>query len=437
MKDFLKNFIEDNYFLNRTAVNEDTDKLVSAVQKELNCNILEVPSGKECLTWIIPKHWKVNEAYLARTNGEKVIEFSNNPLHLWTHSIPFKGTITKQELDNHLYYSKEQPDWIPYHYKNGYNYFSENWGFSLSYKDYLKLNDENYYVHIDAELNNSGTMKVIDYKIDGKNKDTIFFAAHTCHPAQVADGLSNVALLICLFKYLASQSNLNYSYRLILGPEYFAAAGFLAEISEEEIYTLKAGIYLDMLGNGQILGYQASFQGNSHLDKIVKNVFKHYLPEHIEKNYREFVGNDEMFYNGPGFYIPTIGISNKKRAEYHYHTDKPDTIDYNQLINQLELLKKIILLFELDYIPVRKFKGPLYLSKYNLYIDRKTDSTGYLNLERIQILMDGNHSCFEIADKLGINFTFVYEFCNKLLENNLISKKLTNIFSNENKNPWI
>ena len=105
MRAFFYKFIKDHYMLNRTAVSEDTDKLVYDIQKDLKCKILEIPSGTECLTWVIPKFWKVNEAYLSQLDGTPLIDFADNPLHLWTNSVSFNGKIGRDELESHLYYA--------------------------------------------------------------------------------------------------------------------------------------------------------------------------------------------------------------------------------------------------------------------------------------------------------------------------------------------
>lgn len=422
----MKDIIEKHYLLNRTPVNSDTDILINYLKKELpGSAVHEFPSGRKCLTWIVPKAWKVNQAYLSRTNGERIIDFKDNPLHLWVHSLPFNGEISLGELKKHLFFDQKHPDWIPFHHRNGYNYFSQEWGFSITYNQYMKildLNEDNFYVLIDASLDNKGSMKILDKNIVGKKKDTILFAAHTCHPGIVTDGLSCVSVLIELFKRL-NKKNMKYSYRLILGPEYFAAACMLSSLTQKEINSIKGGIFLDMIGNNKPFGFQTSFQGNSMLDTVVKNVFQHHVNPHIAKPYRKLWGNDEMFYNGPGFNIPTLGIGCDRHDAYHFSADNLDSLNYKQLEECLSILETIIDVLETNFIPVRKYRGPLYLSKYNLYIDPKKDQNGYDAIEYIQILMDGKKSCLDIANELGIDYFFVYNFCKKLIEKKLVSFK--------------
>ncbi|NVL90348.1 MAG: DUF4910 domain-containing protein [Desulfobacterales bacterium] len=420
MKEFMYNFIKNHYMLNRTPVSEDSDKVIDSIKRTLGCNVIEVASGTECLTWFIPKYWKVRSAYFARLDGRKIIDYHNSPLHLWLHSIPFQGEISREDLEGHLCYDKNKPDWIPYHYRNSYRFSAEEWGFCLPYNDYLKLKDDRYYVHIDTDLDTKGTMKIADCWIKGKHPETIFFAAHTCHPGQVTDGLSNVAVLISLFQHLRLCKDLNYSYRLILGPEYFAAAGFLSAVPQSEITLLKGGIYLDFIGNNQPFAYQTSFQADSLLDRVIANIFEHHVPYSTRNSYRELCGNDETFYNGPGFLIPTPSIICKIHPEYHFNSDNLDIVNINQLQFAVDIIKEIINIIETDYIPVPMFKGPIYLSRYNLYIDPQVDRKGYDNLEHIQLLIDGEHSCLEIAYELGIDYYCVKKFCDALSEKSLI-----------------
>lgn len=427
--DNMSALIKEFYPLNRTAVSEDSDKLAEHIRQVLDCRLLEIRSGEECLTWLIPKRWKVREGYLARLDGTRVVDFHKNPLHLWTHSVSFQSELSRQELEPHLYFDRSKPEWVPYHYRNGYRYDTEEWGFSLSCNDYELLNDARYKVHIDTDLDNNGTMKVVDYWLQGEYSDTVLIAAHTCHPAQVTDGISCVAVAIELFKTLKLRTSLRYSYRLVLGPEYFAAAGFLATIPESEIALLRCGIFLDMLGNNEPLGYQTSFQGDSRLDQIVRNVFNHHVENHISRPYRKLWGNDEMFYNGPGFLIPTLGIGGGRHPEYHFDADNLEMVNLHQLGMSSAILSKIIDVLETDFIPVPKYRGPLYLSRFGLYIDPKLDPKGYENLESIQILIDGNRSCFDISQELDVDFFFVRSFCEQVHDKGLMEKRVKNCFA--------
>ena len=84
-KDRVLNFIEKFYMLNRSAVNPDTDKLVKYLSSMMNAKVIEIPAGEERLSWVMPNNWYVRSAVLKRKNGEIVVDFKDNPLHIWTH----------------------------------------------------------------------------------------------------------------------------------------------------------------------------------------------------------------------------------------------------------------------------------------------------------------------------------------------------------------
>jgi aminopeptidase-like protein len=233
----------------------------------------------------------------------------------------------------------------------------------------------------------------------------------------VNDGIACIALLMECFRYLQNQPHRKYTYRLILGPEYYAAAAVLQHGTQIE--HIHYGIFLDMLANSHPLSFSRSFDGNSYIDKIARNVLQQHEPDYVEAPYRGLYGNDEMFYDGPDYKIPTLGLCRYPFQFYHTELDDLEHCDFEKLEQSLNLLLEIIDVFETDCIPSRAYKGPLYLSKYNLYIDPKINPQGYTHLQEAQILMDGTRSCLEIAQQLGIDYSFVRAFAAELCKHKL------------------
>jgi aminopeptidase-like protein len=184
---------------------------------------------------------------------------------------------------------------------------------------------------------------------------------------------------------------------------------------------MKYGFYLDMVGNGKPLGFSRSYQGNSYVDHITRNILKHNLGEHWEKPYRQAWGNDEMFYDGPDFQIPTIGLARDYFENYHTDKDDLENCNFAQLEESLAILKQIIDVFETDFVPKRRYQGPLYLSRHKLYIDPKKDPKGSQSIQEIQILMDGSRSCLQIAAQLDIDYKFIRSFVEELCSKELVA----------------
>jgi aminopeptidase-like protein len=415
----MRELIERYYLLNRVTVGDDTSSFVSALAAEIGADVLSIPSSTECLTWIIPQKWTVREAYVETLAGKRVVDFAWHPLYLKSYSAPFSGTVSCEELVAHISTLEKHPDCLVYDYRWQYEYGEKRaWGFSMPYQAVQELNEKYYRVHIDTEFS-PGSMDIVDWILPGKIPDTIFIAAHTCHPGQVNDGIANIAVAVELFRWLKQKPVRRYTYRAIFGPEYFAAAGLLA--CGKGVDKLRYGLFLDMLGNGKPLGFSRSYRGDSYVDLTARNVFKYSLLEHREWPYRGLWGNDEMFYDGPDFQIPTIGMGRDEFA--YYHTDKDDVehCDFAQLKESLKVLQNMVEVFETDCIPKRHYRGPLYLSRFGLYIDPKRDPKGYQSLQDIQILMNGTRSCLEIAEVLQIDYAFVRSFVDELCKRDLAS----------------
>lgn len=409
-------FVKKYYKLNRATVTDEITEFIEKIKEIFpEAKIIKAKSGGEYFTWIIPQSWDVKLGYVQNSSGKTIIDFKDNPLHLIQYSSSFDGTVNYMQLKDHLHYSKDNPNDIPYIYRKQYDYNKDDsWGFCLPYNTFKKLKkNEKYSVKIDVRFANKA-MSVFDYLIEGEKRETIFFAAHSCHPGQVNDGIGNVALLIDLFLWIRSLGKTRYSYRLIIGPEYFTAPVVLSEA--EKIQNLRYGFYLDMMVHSGPLGYSSSYFGDSLADYVVEDLLKKRKKAFKKYPYRELWGNDELFYDGPDYNIPTIGLGRSNFRSYHLSSDDLSTLDKRSYSESLKFLKEIVSSFESDRIIKRRYKGPLYLSRYNYYIDPKEDLNGYQNLQKIQISLDSKKSTLQISKSLGIDIDFVNRFVDHILK---------------------
>lgn len=417
----IRDIISKHINTSRTPVSDESNALVRHVSDILSAKVIRAKSGSEVLTWVIPEYHHVKKGVLKRLNGEVIADFHKNPLYLWTHSVNFSGTVSKKELINHILTDEKRPNIIPYHYKQGFSIKAENWGFCLPYKVYSTLSDEEYIVDIQVDINNNEDM-LTGVAQAGNGGKTYIFAAHTCHPAQATDGLTNVALLTQIFKKLQTM-DLKNTYKFVFGPEYYAAAAFLDSLSDDEVKKINGAFFLDLIGADTDFAFSTSFQENSFVDRLVEHIYSHEVGSYKKYEYRQLIGNDEMFYNGPYYNIPTVTLGQVTPLYYHSSDDNYDNINFSKIEEYEKIIFDIIDVLETDYVPVLKYKGPLCLSRYNLYIDIRNNKDAYKHIEAMQILADGNISCFNIAMQIGASYSFVKNFFDALIGYNLAEKK--------------
>ena len=128
--------------INRSITGMGFLKSLKIIKKETkNLKIKKIKSGTKVFDWKIPKEWNVNEAWIKDENGNEILNYKNNNLHLMGYSTPVNRLINYKELNSHLFSINSQPSAIPY----VTSYYNKNWGFCLKYKDRKKLDKRKKY----------------------------------------------------------------------------------------------------------------------------------------------------------------------------------------------------------------------------------------------------------------------------------------------------
>lgn len=113
IKTILNNLYDKLYPINRTICGEGYDKSLNILKKFIKFRTIEYPSGKKIFDWIVPKSWKVQDAYIL-FNKKKIIDFKKNNLHVINFSSSINKYISLRQLQKNLYSIKKLPKCIPY-----------------------------------------------------------------------------------------------------------------------------------------------------------------------------------------------------------------------------------------------------------------------------------------------------------------------------------
>ena len=134
---------------------------------------IEIPSGTEVFDWTVPKEWAFREAYVTGPDGKRVIDAGDHNLHVVNYSVPFRGKLTRAELDAHLHSLPEKPDAIPY----VTSYYAPDWGFCLSQRAREALPEGDYEVVVDSDLI-EGSLTLSEAVLPGESEQEVLFS--TC-----------------------------------------------------------------------------------------------------------------------------------------------------------------------------------------------------------------------------------------------------------------
>lgn len=409
--------IRDLWFKRRDIISDGFDESLEYISKIIPLKIYEIPTGKRCWTWTIPKKWTVKEAWIKNSKGKILLHNKDHPLHVLTYSRPVDKTVTHQELMKHLMFDKKRPNSIPYHEKLIYR---NDWGFSIQFEKLKEFRSKNYHVFIDSKFED-GSLKVGEINIPGEVEDTIVIVAHLDHPCMVNDDLTGVVGLVEVAKKLKERKN-HFTYRLFLLPETIGSIAFLST-NEEIVSKIKYGIFLEMLGTKSNLIFQHTKQGDTMIDRIAKYVVNKELKKYKEVPFIGIMANDEQVWNGPGIDIPMIAIGRGHYPQYHTSDDTPKIISERNIWQCIDIVMKIINVLDSNYTPKRKFIGPVFLSGVGLYIDKTSgDPKDAYKFRRMLNYFEGDKTVFDISQLIDVDFEKALSWANMFLEKELIEK---------------
>ncbi len=132
------------------------------------------------------------------------------------------------------------------------------------------------------------------------------------------------------------------------------------------------------------------------------------------------IANDERVINGPGVNVPCISLSRWPYDEYHTTDDNPSIIHEDMLQQAADVIEDIIRVAATNYVPRRKFRGPVFLSGYGLWVDWRVNWALNRALEKIMMRMEGKQTLFDISEELGLDYWEVREYIEKFRTHDLV-----------------
>lgn len=446
--DFIRNIINDTWFLDRAHVTDDYDKSIELLAKHIDFEVEEYPSGANYGMWTIPPKWTVHKGVLKTMDGKIIADYHRHPLELWSYSDSFQGKIKRKDLLPHCWSNPNRPDDVTYHPRLQYRHWEKDWGFCIPHNVLQSLKDDFYQVDIQTEFSKS-TMKTIDHSVPGSTDKMIILSGHWDHTAQCNDGLVGCVVALDVLRRLKKHKNLRYNYHALLTVEFIGSVAWL-ECNRHRVENISEGLFVAMMGSAKPFALQRSFQSDSTIERLLHHFLEWSGQEFREGPVNTIVNNDEKAYDSPGIKIPMASLSRSLFAEYHTDKDDPDHLHDDRMIEGSDLIYQTLLALENNYYPVAKFRGLPCLSKpeINLYLSPRSLSQldtseeslrdgrrfGHLpddlpvNLNYFMTTvvnyMEGKHSVLDIAEIFKLPYFFVWNYLKAWEDKGLIAANL-------------
>jgi aminopeptidase-like protein len=355
------------------------------------------------------------------SDGEKIIDFMKNNLHILNYSIPVKKKVSLTELKEHLFTLPEHPDWVPYRT----SYYSENWGFCVSHNQYVQLREDEYEVFIDSSLE-PGFLTYGEHFIQGATPREILISAHICHPSLGNDNLSGAVLAVFLAKGL-SRMHLKYSYRFLFIPGTIGSITWLS-LNEQDVSKIEHGLVAACLGDSGRFTYKKSRQGSAEIDRAVINVLRNSGDAHEITDFIPF-GYDERQYCSPGFNLPVgclMRTPHGRYPEYHTSADDLELVRPEYLEESLARYSDVLFVLENNtrYLNQNPKCEP-QLGRRGLYQaigGQKDGKSREIAMLWVLNLSDGDNTLLDISDRSGIRFALIKEAADLLAKQGLLKE---------------
>ena len=383
--------------------------------------IFEIPSGTRAFDWEVPREWVIRDAYIADADGNKLVDFKKNNLHVVGYSTSVDAVLNKEELEEHLYSLPELPHAIPY----VTSYYSETWGFCLSHTQRAELGEGPFRVFIDSE-HKVGSLTYGELVIPGTSSDEILLSTYVCHPSMANNELSGPVVTTALARWVLGLKDRHYTYRIVMVPETIGSVVYLSRHLSHMQEHLKAGWVLTCIGDDRAYSYLPSPSGATFADRVSKKVMSKSDHRFNEYSFLDR-GSDERQYCSPGVDLPVVSLMRSKYGTYpEYHTSLDDLslVTPSGLQGGLDMMKAVI--DEIETTPRWKSTvlGEPQMGKRGLYPTISTSRSGREVYDMMNVLAfcDGTHDTEEIANICGISVSQAGEIVSKLLNAGVLSR---------------
>ena len=410
----------DLFPLCRSLTGPGVRETLAYIEKLLpDLQIHEVASGTRAFDWTVPDEWTIRDAYIEDEDGNRIVDFNSNNIHVVGYSEPVDRIVELDELEEHLYSIPVQPDAIPYIT----SYYSRRWGFCLTHDQRLKLKSGRYHVVIDSDLK-PGVLNYAELILPGKSQKEIFLSTYICHPSMANNELSGPVVTTALARWLMSVKDRQHTYRIIFIPETIGSIVYLSRHMSQMKDNIIAGFNITCVGDDRCYSFMPSRAGNTLSDRAALHVLRHTDPDVKLFTWLDR-GSDERQYCAPGVDLPIATIMRSKYGQYpEYHTSLDDLslITPTGLLGGYTVIRKAIEAIQNDvYCKVTVYCEP-QLGKRGLYptLSTKESATEVSAMMNLISYCDGSHSLLEIAEIIGESIFKLLKILSPLITNGLI-----------------
>lgn len=391
----------------------------AVLQEHLPLTVTEVQSGTQVFDWTIPDEWTIRDAYVARPDGTRVVDFRASNLHVVSYSEAVCATMSLEELRPQLHTLPDRPDLVPYRT----SYHERTWGFCLSHRALVALDPGDYEVVIDSTLA-PGHLAYAELELEGESDDEILISTYVCHPSLANDNLSGIVVTAMVAAELACRSR-HYRYRFLFAPGTLGPLAWLHR-NRHRLGQVRHGLTISCAGDEGPFTYKRSRRGDAEVDVAAEVVLRDLGVPHSVLEFEPW-GGDERQFCSPAFDLAMGALSRSAHAADPVNHTSADDLARIRPESLAESIR--VCLATLDALETNRTcinlspYGEPQLGRRGLY---RSAGGAVVRPEEEQALLwvlnqsDGSRALLDIARRSGLPYAAVREAAGRLTDAGLV-----------------
>lgn len=422
----MQNLLHELFPLNRSLLGEANRMTLDVLAKHIPLVRKSRMTGEKVFDWEIPKEWSIKTGSIRTQDGQLLVDFRDNPLHVVSYSEPIAQELTLAELLPHLHVHSN-PNFIPYRTA----YYESTWGFCVTKAQYDEIvsTPGKFHVLIDSEKY-KGVLDYGELVVPGRSSDEVLVSCYICHPNLANDSLSGVVLSLLLARHLLCTATRWYTYRFVFVPETIGALVVLDDLGSR-VEKIKFGLQVTTVGGPGAHYLKESWNPNHPINARARRVLDGTGTPYMTLPF-DIHGSDERQYSSPGFRINMVTIAKDiyySYSEYHSSGDDLSFVSGADIAKSLQVYLALIEEFECETFTRCEPRGEPMLRKHDLYdvfggaLLPSSDLSSLDLVLWVLFLSDGEYSVRDIAERLSFNETEVADICRELASRGLLRKR--------------
>lgn len=411
----LEDLFDELFPICRSISGPGYQRSLEIISRGIPFESLKFQTGDQVFDWQVPPEWVIRDAYLIGPDGDKVVDFKKNNLHVLNFSEPVDRYLELEELQKHLHSIPELPTAIPY----VTSYYKRAWGFCLAHEQRKLLKPGKYRAVVDSEFKD-GHVIVGEHVLPGESSREVLLSTYLCHPSMANNELSGPLVQLGLYNRIKSWPKRRLTYRFVILPETIGSICYLSRCGEDLKQNLLAGLVLTCLGGDRtVLSYKKSRNEKRLIDRLVEYLREAGFEHFVSRPFSPLGGSDERQYCSPGFNLPVGQFARNIYGEYEGYHNSLDTKEFmriDAIVESTNAIERVLMDLEhsMHFENLSPY-GEVQLGRRGLYPNMNSHASressddkqvdGREQLNRILTILnysDGEYDMLEISKKLKL-----------------------------------